>query len=299
MQLAKKKSQIQESNYDRIFMFVVYVFLTIVLLLVLYPLIYIVSASFSGAQAVTSGQVWLLPVDPGLEGYRTVFQNDDIFRGFSNSLFYTVFGTLISVVLTIMLAYPLSRNTFVGRNFLMKVLVFTMLFDAGLIPVYLVVRNLNLLDSIWALLLPSALAAFQVIIARTFFQQTIPNELVESSEIDGCSDFQFIFKVVLPLSKPIIAVLVLMYAIMRWNMYFEALIYLKSEALYPLQLILRDILVLDTDPSMSVEEMLKMQGMKDLMKYSLIVVSSVPVLMLYPFAQKHFVKGMLIGSVKG
>lgn len=291
--------RIKESKVDRIFMGAVYVFLALVLIAVLYPLIYIVSASFSSAAAVTSGRVWLFPVDPTLLGYTTVFKNPQILQGFSNSLFYTVVGTFISVSITIMLAYPLSRKSFYGRKLIMILLVFTMIFDGGLIPLYLVVKNLNLIDTVWALLLPSALAVFQVIIARTFFQSTIPDELVEASEMDGCSDIGFIFKVVLPLAKPIIAVLVLMYAVMKWNMYFDALIYLKSEELYPLQLILRSLLILNTDPSANIEDILKMQGLKELMKYSLIVISSLPVLILYPFVQKHFVKGMLIGSVKG
>lgn len=294
-----KNIRIKESRADRFFMGAVYVFLALVLIAVLYPLIYIVSASFSSASAVTSGRVWLFPVEPTLLGYMTVFKNPQILQGFSNSLFYTIVGTIISVSITIMLAYPLSRKSFYGRKLIMILLVFTMIFDGGLIPLYLVVKNLNLIDTIWALLLPSALAVFQVIIARTFFQSTIPDELVEASEMDGCSDIKFIFKVVLPLAKPIIAVLVLMYAVMKWNMYFDALIYLKSDELYPLQLILRSILILNTDPSGNIQEMLKMQGLKELMKYSLIVISSLPVLVLYPFVQKHFVKGMLIGSVKG
>lgn len=296
---AKTSIRIKESMGDRFFVGAIYVLLILVLIAVLYPLIYIVSASFSNPSAVTSGRVWLLPIDPTILGYTTVFKNPQIIQGFSNSLFYTVAGTLISVSITIMLAYPLSRTTFYGRKLIMIILVFTMIFDGGLIPLYLVVKNLNFIDTIWALLLPSALAVFQVIIARTFFQSTIPAELVEASEMDGCSDIGFIFRVVLPLAKPIIAVLVLMYAVMKWNMYFDALIYLKSEELFPLQIILRSILILNTDPSANIQEMLKLQGLKELMKYSLIVVSSLPVLILYPFVQKHFVKGMLIGSVKG
>lgn len=295
----QKTTKIKESAVDRMFLIGIYVFLILVLIAVLYPLIYIVSASFSSASAVTSGRVWLFPVEPTLLGYETVFNNPQVLQGFSNSLFYTIVGTFISVSITIMLAYPLSRKTFYGRRFIMVLLVFTMIFDGGLIPLYLVVKELNLIDTIWSLLLPQALAVFQVIIARTFFQSTIPDELVEASEMDGCSDLKFIFKVVLPLAKPIIAVLVLMYAVMKWNMYFDAMIYLKSEELFPLQLILRSILILNTDPTANVEDFIKMQGLKELMKYSLIVISSLPVLVLYPFVQKHFVKGMLIGSVKG
>lgn len=296
---ANRSIRIKESVPDRIFIGAIYVFLVLVLIAVLYPLIYIVSASISSPSAVTAGRVWLFPVDPTVLGYTTIFKNPQIIQGFSNSLFYTFVGTLISVSITIMLAYPLSRKTFYGRKFIMILLVFTMIFDGGLIPKYLVVKNLQFIDTIWAILLPSALAVFQVIIARTFFQTTIPEELVEASEMDGCSDIGFIFKVVLPLAKPIIAVLVLMYAVMKWNMYFDALIYLKSEELFPLQIVLRSILILNTDTGANIQEVLKMQGLKELMKYSLIVVSSLPVLILYPFVQKHFVKGMLIGSVKG
>ncbi|KRG11987.1 carbohydrate ABC transporter permease [Lederbergia galactosidilytica] len=296
----KKTIRIKESLGDRIFITAIYIFLIAVLVIVLYPLIYIVSASFSSTSAVISGRVWLWPVEPTLLGYKTVFQNPQILQGFSNSLFYTVVGTFISVSMTIMLAYPLSRKTFYGRNFIMVLLVFTMIFDGGLIPLYLVVKNLQMIDTIWSILLPQALVVFQVIIARTFFQSTIPDELVEASEMDGCSDIGFIWKVVLPLSKPIIAVLVLMYAVMKWNMYFDAMIYLKSEELFPLQLILRSILILNQESSSgNIEQMLKLQGLKELMKYSLIVISSVPVLILYPFVQKHFVKGVMIGSVKG
>lgn len=291
--------RIKESVPDRIFVGAIYVFLILVLIAVLYPLIYIVSASLSSPEAVTAGRVWLFPVDPTILGYTSVFKNPQILQGFSNSLFYTIAGTIISVAITIMLAYPLSRKTFYGRGFIMLLLVFSMIFDGGLIPKYLVVSGLGLIDTIWALLLPSALAVFQVIIARTFFQTTIPEELVEASEIDGSSDINFIIKIVLPLARPIIAVLVLMYAVMKWNMYFDALIYLKSENLFPLQIILRSILILNVDSGANIQEVMKMQGLKELMKYSLIVISSVPLLAIYPFVQKHFVKGMLIGSVKG
>lgn len=296
---SSSSSKIKDSVGDRIFVTMIYVFLSLILIIVLYPLIYIVSASFSDPAAVTSGRVWLWPVEPTIRGYTTVFKNPQIIQGFSNSLFYAVAGTLISVSITIMLAYPLSRKTFYGRNLIMILLVFTMIFDGGLIPLYLVVKNLQLIDTIWALLLPSALAVFQVIIARTFFQSTIPDELVEAAEMDGCSDVGFIWKVVLPLSKPIIAVLVLMYAVAKWNTYFDAMIYLKSEELFPLQLILRNVLILNVDPNGDVLEILRAQGLRELMKYSLIVISSLPVLIIYPFVQKHFVKGVLIGSLKG
>ncbi|WP_152394998.1 carbohydrate ABC transporter permease [Paenibacillus guangzhouensis] len=295
-------TRIQESKGDRLFLGLVYLFLTVILLIVALPLIYILSSSVSSPQAVVSGKVWLFPVDFTLAGYKAVFNNAQIGVGYMNSLFYTVVGTIINVLLTIMLAYPLAKKTFYGRNFVMVLLVITMMFDGGLIPFYMVVKNLHLLDTRWAMILPGALAVFQVIVARTFFQTSIPDELAEAAELDGCSDIRFIWSIVLPLSKPIIAVMTLMYAVGHWNAYFDALIFLRSPDLFPLQIILRNILILNTvDPSMmaNVDQMQAQQGLRDLLKYSLIVVASAPVLIIYPFVQKHFVKGVMIGSLKG
>lgn len=298
---AQKSTRIRESLGDRFFMFCVYVFLFVILVIVLYPLIYVVSSSFSSPLAVSSGKVWLWPVDFSLRGYEVAFSNPQIITGYANSLYYTIFGTLISVTLTVLLAYPLSRRTLFGRSGIMVFIVFTMIFYGGLIPTYLVVKNLGMLNTRWALLIPQALAAWQVIIARTFFQVNIPEELAEAAELDGCSDLRFLWSVVLPLSKPILAVLVLMYAVGQWNAYFDALLYLKSADLYPLQLVLRSILILNTTTSGSMEAsvMIERQQLADLLKYSLIVVGSLPVLLIYPFAQRYFVRGMLIGSVKG
>lgn len=293
---------VRESFSDRLFMGVVYTFLIICLIVVAYPLIYIVSSSFSSSSAVISGKVWLFPVEPTLRGYEAVFQNPQIVKGYGNSLFYTVFGTLLNVIMTITAAYPLSRKDFHGRNLITALFVFTMLFSGGLIPYYLTVKELGLLDTRWAMIIPGALSVWQVIIARTFFQTSIPAELTEAAHMDGCGDFKFLLRIVLPLSKPIIAVLVLMYAIGHWNAYFDALIFLKTADLYPLQIVLRNILILNSvDATMikDVDELAERQGLKELLKYSLIVVASAPVLMLYPFVQQHFVKGLLIGSVKG
>jgi len=295
-------TRIQESKGDRLFLGIVYLFLTIILLIVALPLLYILSSSVSSPQAVVSGKVWLFPVDFTLAGYKAVFNNAQIGVGYMNSLFYTVVGTVINVLLTIMIAYPLAKKTFYGRNFVMVLLVITMMFDGGLIPFYMVVKNLQLLDTRWAMILPGALAVFQVIVARTFFQTSIPDELSEAAELDGCSDIRFIWSIVLPLSKPIIAVMTLMYAVGHWNAYFDALIFLRSPDLFPLQIILRNILILNSvDPSMmaNVDQMQAQQGLRDLLKYSLIVVASAPVLIIYPFVQKHFVKGVMIGSLKG
>lgn len=295
------KVAIRESAADRVFIGFIYLFLTLVLILVLFPLINIVSSSFSSPSAVTSGKVWLFPIDFTLVGYQAVFQNADIWIGFRNSVFYTIFGTLLNVTFTVLIAYPLSRKTFYGRNAMMLLLVFTMFFDGGLIPNYMLVKSLHLLDTQLAMILPGAFAVFQVIIARTFFQ-SLPGELAEASEIDGCSDIKFFLKIVLPLSKPILAVLFLMYAVGHWNSYFNALIYLSDSDKFPLQIFLRNILILNsenTDMYSNINATLVQQGLKDLLQYSLIVVASAPVLIIYPFVQKHFVKGVMIGSLKG
>ncbi|MBM6994752.1 carbohydrate ABC transporter permease [Paenibacillus sp. DXFW5] len=294
------KKRIKESAGDRIFIGVIYVILTLLVIVVLYPLIYIVSSSISSPAAVTSGQVWLWPVELSFKGFEELFRRGEVMTGYLNSIFYTTVGTLISVTLTIMIAYPLSRRAFFGRNALMMVITFTMIFSGGLIPTYMVVKGLDLIDTRWALLIPNAIWVWQVIIARSFFQSSIPEELLEASEIDGCSDLRFIWSVVLPLSKPIIAVLVLMYAVGQWNAYFDALIYLKTADLFPLQLILRSIIIQNNSGSnMDAMAIVEKQQLAELLKYSLIVVATLPVLVIYPFVQRYFVQGMLVGSVKG
>lgn len=297
---ANIQSKIKESAVDKTFLITIYILLSLVALVVIYPLIFIVSSSISSPAAVTSGRVWLWPVDISFNGYKALFNTPEILIGYGNSIFYTAVGTLISVALTIMIAYPLSRKTFFGRNTLMMIITFTMIFSGGLIPTYMVVKQLHLIDTRWALLIPNAIWVWQVIIARSFFQSSIPGELLEASEIDGCSDMRFIWSVVLPLSKPIIAVLVLMYAMGQWNAYFDALIYLKSADLFPLQLILRSIIIQNNGSgAMDLAKMVERQQLTELLKYSLIVVATLPVLVIYPFVQRHFVQGMLVGSVKG
>ncbi|WP_127575304.1 carbohydrate ABC transporter permease [Paenibacillus barengoltzii] len=298
--IATPKRRIKESAGDRIFLGFIYVILTLLVIIVLYPLIYIISSSISSPAAVTSGRVWLWPVDLSFKGFEELFRRGEVITGYLNSIFYTTAGTLISVTLTIMIAYPLSRRSFFGRNALMMFITFTMIFSGGLIPTYMVVKGLDLIDTRWALLIPNAIWVWQVIIARSFFQTSIPEELLEASEIDGCSDLRFIWSVVLPLSKPIIAVLVLMYAVGQWNAYFDALIYLKSADLFPLQLILRSIIIQNNSGSnMDAIAMVEKQQLAELLKYSLIVVATLPVLIIYPFVQRYFVQGMLVGSVKG
>jgi putative aldouronate transport system permease protein len=296
-----ENTSVKDNRKDRLFTILNTLFLCIITFIVLYPLLYIVSASFSSPSAVLSGKVWLWPVDVTLEGYKAVFEYKRIWTGFANSLFYTIAGTTLNVAITVMAAYALSRKDLVGRNLIMMMCVFTMIFSAGIIPSYLVVQDLGLLNSRWAMILPTALSVWNLIIARTFFQVTIPNELLEASQMDGCSDFKFFFRVVIPLSAPIIAVLTLFYAVGHWNQYFQALLYIRDPDLFPLQLILREILIRnEVDASMlqDVRVAAEQAGLRQLLKYSLIVISSVPVLIIFPFVQKHFVKGVMIGSLK-
>jgi multiple sugar transport system permease protein/putative aldouronate transport system permease protein len=269
---------------------------------VLYPCIFVISASFSSGTAVQSGKVILFPVDFSLEGYKTVFHTATVWLGFRNSMFYTIVGTMINIVMTMTAAYCLSRHDLRGRNTIMLLFTFTMFFNGGLIPAYIVVQKLGILNSVWAMLLPGALSVFNLIVARTFIINTIPMELLEASQMDGCSDIMYYLKVVIPLSKAIIAVLVLFYGVGHWNAYFNAMIYLHDKKLYPLTLYLREILMASQiDPStiQDPELQAKLADMVGVIKYALIVVSMIPVLIIYPVIQKYFVKGVMIGSVKG
>ena len=271
-------------------------------LVVAYPLVYVLSASLSSPQAVIGGKVWLLPVEPTLRAYQAVFRNKMILTGFANSTLYMVLGTAISLVLTVFAAFPLSRRELAGRKALNALFLFTMIFSGGMIPTYLVVKDLGLRNTVWAVVLPSAFSVWNMIITRTYFQTNIPDELYEAAQLDGCSDFRFLRRVVLPLSGPILAVIGLYYAVGLWNGYFNALLYIDSQRLYPLQLVLRDILVLSNmDMSMMQDfsEMLRKQGLASLLKYAVIVVASLPVMLAYPFVQRFFVKGVMVGAMKG
>ncbi len=290
------------SKDDRIYYTVIHIILGILLLTIIYPLIYIVSSSFSSPTAVSAGRVILWPVDLSLEGYTAVFQNKDVLSGYGNTILYTVLGTLINVCFTMIAAYPLASKKLPGKKFFMFLFTFTMIFNGGMIPTYILIRDLHMIDTIWALVIPGAISVYNLMIARTFVQSSIPQELYEAAELDGCSDTRYFFSMVLPLSKAIIAVLVLFYAIGHWNAYFNAFLYLNDRSKFPLQLILREILIANSinnsqivDPEIAAAK----QGMAELLKYSLILVSTVPVMCLYPFVQKYFVKGVMIGSVKG
>ncbi len=293
---------VKEPSQDKAFNVVNYVVLSIFLLVVLYPLVFIVSASISSPIAVSSGEVWLWPVDITFDGYQAVLEYRTIVSGFLNSLFYAGVGTIINVALTLLAAYPLSRRDLYGRNVLMFFFAFTLLFGGGLIPTYLVVKDLGLLDTRWALILPTAMGVWNMIITRTFYQVTIPTELHEAARMDGCNDLNFFWRVVIPLSKPIIAVNALLYAVGHWNQFFNALIYLTDQTLFPLQLVLREIVIqnrIDPAAMLDASELARRQELRDLLKYSLIVIALIPPLIAYPFVQKHFVKGIMIGSLKG
>lgn len=273
-------------------------------LIVLYPIIYVVSCSFSSGEALLGGKVRLLPVGFTFEGYKTVFGYTSIWVGYKNTVIYTFIGVIISVIMTLLAAYPLSRDDFKGKKFFTILFVFTMMFSGGMIPSYLLVKNLKLLDTMWSVILPGCVSAYNVVVARTFFKQSIPKELLEAAEMDGCSDFRFFTKIVVPLSKAIIAVMCLWCAMPLWNGYFNAMIYLNSEDKYTLQLVLRRILLmskvdLTNIGSVDLDLIAKNQYLSEMLKYGTIVLSTLPLMFLYPFIQKHFAKGVMIGSVKG
>ena len=287
---------------DKIFIILIYILLAAIMLVVFLPLVYIVSASFSDPQAVISNEVWFLPVRPTLRGYQAVFKNRNILTGFANSFYYMIVGTLVNIVMTVMCAYPLSRKEFTARNKVAMIFVFTMYFSGGLIPTYMLVNSLGLVNTRWSMIIPSAMSTYNMIICRTYFVNSIPDELYEAGQLDGCTPFKYLLRVVVPLSKPILAVLVLYYGVTKWNSYFDAMIYLKSQTMVPLQIVLRDILILNqVDYTMisDASAIAAQRGLTELLKYSTIVVASLPVLCIYPFVQKYFVKGVMIGAVKG
>jgi len=292
----------RKSAGDVLFDVINYSLLTIGMLLILYPLYFVLIASVSDPNRIYSGDVWLYPQGITLDGYQRIFNDSIIWIGYANSLLYAVVGTAISVSLTLLAAYPLSRRDFVGRNIFMWFFMFTMFFNGGLIPTYLLVKDLGMINTIWALVIPGAAGVFNIIIVRTFFQSTIPDEMREAAFMDGCSNTKFFLLAVLPLSKPIIAVMVLFHVVGFWNGFFDALIYLNEEAKYPLQLVLRNILVqnqVSSNMMIDVESYAAKLRVTELIKYGVIIVASLPLLVLYPFLQRYFVKGAMIGSIKG
>ena len=296
----KKKTGIQQPRSDRIFNAVDTALLFMVLLIIAYPLYFVVIASISDPSLVISGNVTWRPAGFTLDGYKRILKFHEIWLGYRNTIFYAVTGTFISVVLTVTFAYPLSRRDFMLRKPIMFLVTFTMFFSGGLIPEYLVINKMGLLDTIWAVLLPSAISASHVIIVRTFFQ-SIPRDLTEAAAIDGCTNFKGFAYIILPLSKAVIAVIALYVASSIWNRYFGPMIYLTDRNLFPLQLFLRQILIQNdmNGADVSAASVQEQQYISQLVRYGVIIVSTIPMMLLYPFIQKYFVKGVMIGSIKG
>ena len=271
-------------------------------LVVFIPLWNIVVSSFSDVNAVLGGRVSLWPVDFSLDGYKAVLSNKDVGTGYLNTLAYTVIGTIVNISVTMICAYPLTRRELPFRGLIMFLFTFTMFFGGGLIASYLNISNLHMINTFWVMILPGAMSVYNMVLARTFIQSSIPNDLMEAARIDGCSYTRYFFKIVLPLSPAILAVLALNYAVGHWNSYFSALIYLRDRSRFPLQLFLRGILIANTiDDSLLVDPESNeiRQGLADVLKYALIVISTLPVLCFYPFAQRYFMQGIMIGSLKG
>lgn len=301
--MARIKSHITSLD-DRIVDTLVYVLGTLITVIAAYPLIFVLSASFSEPSSVITGKVVLWPVNFTVEGYKTILEYAGIWTGYRNTIFYTLIGTTINICLTLPAAYALSRADFKSRGFFTAFFSFTMFFNGGLIPTYLVVKDLGLVNNPAVLVILGAVSVWNMMITRTFFQGSIPHSLEEAAYLDGCSTTRLFLQIVLPLSTPIIAVLVLFYAVGHWNNYFNALIYLSKAEHYPLQLYLRNVLILEDVSALmgdteAVQEWLERLERKEAMKFGVVVVSSVPVLVLYPFLQKYFVKGMTIGAIKG
>ncbi|MBE5972362.1 MAG: carbohydrate ABC transporter permease [Lachnoclostridium sp.] len=292
----------QMSLEDKIVTFVIYAFLTLITLVILYPIIYVVSASFSEPQAVISGRVKLFPVDFTLRGYEAVFKNGKLINGFLNSIFYVAVSLVLNLTMTMLCAYPLSRKEFTARGWVSLFFVFTMYFSGGMVPSYILVNKLGLLNTRWAMIIPTAMSTYNMIICRTYIMNNIPDDLYEAGQIDGCSPFRYMLQVIVPLSKSILAVLLLYYGVAKWNDYYNAMIYLYKDNLQPLTMVMREILILgevDMTKVSNADAVAKLQGMSELLKYATIVVASLPVVMLYPAIQKHLVKGVMVGAVKG
>lgn len=298
----RAKFNISKSPSDRVFYLINTVFLAVVLIIALYPMIFIVSSSISDRTAVIEGKVWLWPVGFSLDGYKAVFEDNRIMMGYYNSAFYMFFGTIINIFMTFLAAYPLSRRQMYGNSFIMKLMAFTMIFSGGLIPSYIINQRLGLVNTRWALLIPGAISIWNLMLARTYLQSNIPNELLEAAQMDGSSHTRFLLSVVMPLSKPILAVLVLYYSVGHWNQFFMAFIYLNDQKLFPLQIILREILIINniqTGAVVDVQSMNAKIGLVDLLRFSLIIVASLPLWIIYPFVQRYFVQGVMLGAIKG
>lgn len=298
----KIKNKIKLSNSDNVFYTITYSLMFLALAVVLLPIINVIVCSISDPNQVMQGKVMFWPKGFNLTAYKVVLTDPKIGIGYANTILYTAATTFMGVVVTVLCAYPLSRKDLKGRNILMFLVTFTMLFSGGIIPNYLLIRDLGLIDNRWSLILPGLINAYDVIIARTFFQTTIPDDLLEAAKIDGCSNSRFIVSIVLPLSKAILAVLALYFMVANWNAWFQAYLYLNDADKYPLQLVLKEILLANSMPageSVADASGIRMDALSEVIKYASILVACVPIWCVYPFLQKYFVKGVMIGAIKG
>lgn len=301
--LPRRAEPLHRRLADPLFAVITYGLIAVAIVVIVYPLYFIVIASISDPTLVQQGKVILFPRGLTFDGYATIFGTSTIVRGFANSVLYTVVGTAISVTMILCGAYALARKDMPGRNLFMILFVVTMFFDGGMIARYLVVKELGLLDTMWAVVLPGAVGVWNLIIARTFFEQSISPELREAAQLDGASDFRFFFSIVLPLSKSLLTLMAMIHIVANWNAFFDAMIYLSDESKYPLQLVLRNVLIQSQASTAgmdmaSMESTAQAQKMGELLKYSMIVVSTVPLLIAFPFLQRHFVKGATLGALK-
>ena len=291
----------KKSRGDKAFDIALIIIGLLIMVVIAYPLYFVIIASFSQPEAVLGGKLRFLPIGFNIESYKMVLSERKVWVGYRNTLLYTVLGTCINLVLTTLAAYALSRKDMPWRTPLTFVISFTMLFGGGMIPVYMVVRGLHLTDTLWAMVIPNAIATYNLLVMKNYFQSSIPEELQEAAAIDGCSHFKTLIKVVLPLSTPILAVIVLFYAVGHWNAFFNAVIYLRNQELFPVQIVLRDILLQNSLEAVGgdLTGMYEKVMRGETMKYALIIVASAPVIIMYPFVQKYFVKGIMVGAIKG
>ena len=295
------RQRVRSQRSDVVFNIILYTVCALLLLIVLYPLWFIVIASLSDPSAVASGHVWVLPVGFTLDGYAELLKQTNVWVGYRNTIAYTLVGTLIALGVNIPAAYALSRKDLVGRKVLMGLYAFTMFFSGGLIPTFLTVQQFHLYNTFWVMVLPFSVSVYNIIVARTFFQNSLPGELWDAAQVDGCGNLRFFFTMALPLSKAVISVIALWTAVGQWNSYFNALIYIRDSNLHPLQLIMLNILI--TNQSFAAlgtgEAAIIAMRKANLVRYSMIIVSTVPIMCVYPFIQKYFDQGVMIGSVKG
>lgn len=301
----ERPQKVRTPKGDAVFYAVNTGIILVFLVVMIYPLFWTAIASISDPNTVNRGEVLLIPKGVNLAGYRRLLDYPKIWQAYGNTLIYTVVGTLLSVAVTVSAGYALSRNTLPGRKIFMRLLIFTMFFNGGMVPLYMLVKDLGLLNNIWGLILPTTLSVYNLTVARAFFQSSIPDGIVEAAQIDGCSNIGTFFRIVLPVSPAILSVMCLFHVVFRWNEYFNAMLFFSEASLYPLQLVLRDILISaqasanDVGSGSNAQGIVEMQRQAQLIKYSSIVISTIPMLVFYPFLQKYFVKGIMVGALKG